>query len=66
MNGTVQILNVAAGDIELRFDPANMGERIRASRIVTDMLRRGYALLVETEGPDVEDLMASRAIAEAA
>jgi hypothetical protein len=48
-NGTVGILNVGAGDIEIRFDGNNVSERIRAARIVKDMLRRGYALLVEVE-----------------
>jgi hypothetical protein len=46
-NGTVAILNVGAGDTKLSFDPTNPAERIRAARIVADMLRRGYALLVE-------------------
>jgi hypothetical protein len=47
--GTVSILNVGAGDIELRFDKSNPSESIRAGRIIEDMLRRGYALLVEVE-----------------
>lgn len=47
MTGTVGILNVGAGDTKLSFDPKNPAERIRAARIVRDMLRRGYALLVE-------------------
>lgn len=47
--GTVGILNVGAGDTKLSFDPNNSAERIRAARIVKDMLRRGYALLVEVE-----------------
>lgn len=46
--GTVGILNVGAGDTKLSFDKSNPAERIRAARIVKDMLRRGYALLVET------------------
>ena len=46
--GQVGILNVGAGNIRLSFDPNNPAERIRSARIVTDMLRRGYALLVET------------------
>jgi hypothetical protein len=46
MTGTVNILNVGEGDIKLSFDKANPAEVIRASRIVTDMLKRGYALLV--------------------
>jgi len=47
--GTVGILNVGAGDVKLVFDNSNPAECIRAARIVTDMLRRGYALLVEVE-----------------
>lgn len=47
MTGSVGILNVGAGDTKLSFDPSNPAERIRAARIVKDMLRRGYALLIE-------------------
>ncbi len=47
--GTVGILNVGAGDTKLSFDPSNPAERIRAARIVKDMIRRGYALLIEVE-----------------
>jgi hypothetical protein len=52
--GTVGILNVGAGDTKLSFDPNNPAERIRAARIVKDMLRRGYALLVEVERDGVK------------
>jgi hypothetical protein len=47
--GSVSILNVGAGDIELSFNRDNPAECIRAARIVKDMLRRGYALLIEVE-----------------
>lgn len=47
--GTVSILNVAGGDISLTFDKSNPVESIRAARVVKDMLRRGYALLIEVE-----------------
>ena len=47
METGLSILNVSAGDIKLVFDK-NTAERLRAARIVKDMLRRGYALLVET------------------
>jgi hypothetical protein len=47
MSGSVGILNVGAGDTKLTFDKNNPAECIRAARIVTDMLRRGYALLAE-------------------
>ncbi len=45
--GTIGILNVGAGDTKLVFDKNNPAECIRAARIVKDMLRRGYALLVD-------------------
>lgn len=47
--GEVGILSVGAGDTKLSFDKSNPAERIRAARIVKDMLRRGYALLVEVD-----------------
>lgn len=47
--GVLEILNVAAGDVKLTFDKSNPVETIRAKRIVVDMLRRGYALVVEVE-----------------
>lgn len=47
--GTVGVLSVGDGDIKLSFDRNNPAERIRAARMVRDMLRRGYALLIEVE-----------------
>lgn len=47
MTGSIGILNVGAGDTKLIFDKSNPAECIRSGRIVTDMLRRGYALLIE-------------------
>lgn len=52
MTGEVGILNVGAGDTKLTFDNRNPAETIRAARIVKDMLRRGYALLIEVTQPD--------------
>ena len=52
MTGEVGILNVGAGDTKLVFDPTNPQEMIRAARIVKDMIRRGYALLVEVKNLD--------------
>lgn len=52
MTGEVALLNVGYGDTKLVFDNKNPSETIRASRIVKDMLRRGYALLVEVEQSD--------------
>lgn len=47
--GVLEILNVGAGDVKITFDKGDLQETIRARRIVTDMLRRGYALVVEVE-----------------
>jgi hypothetical protein len=55
MSGKVGILNVGAGDTKLVFDPDNPADCIRAARIIKDMLRRGYALLVDTGKRDAQD-----------
>lgn len=52
MTGQVGILNVGAGDTKLSFDPSNPGEVERAGRIVKDMLRRGFAILIEVGSDD--------------
>lgn len=46
-SGSVGILNVGCGDTKIVFDKDNPADCIRAARIVKDMLRRGYALMVE-------------------
>lgn len=51
-NGSVSILNVNEGDAKLSFDPQKPVERERAARIVTDMLRRGYAIMVDVGEKD--------------
>lgn len=50
--GSIGILSVGHGDTKLTFDPENPAECIRAARIVKDMLRRGYALLIEVSQPN--------------
>jgi hypothetical protein len=45
--GGIGIQNVGAGDTKLTFDKNNPAECVRSGRIVEDMLRRGYALLIE-------------------
>lgn len=47
--GELAVLNVGTGDTKLTFDKSNPAETIRAERIVQDMLRRGYALLIEVK-----------------
>lgn len=49
--GSVGILNVGAGDDKLVFDPKDPASMIRGARIVKDMIRRGYALLVAVPNP---------------
>lgn len=52
MTGELSILNVSDGDTKLSFDPSRPDEVKRASGIVQDMLKRGYALLVEVGKDD--------------
>lgn len=52
MTGTVAILNVAAGDTKLTFDPSKPGEAKKSARIVKDMIRRGFVLLIEVGEDD--------------
>jgi hypothetical protein len=47
MNGELGILNVGAGDTKLSFDPSKPAEVKRASKVVKDMLQRGYAIFIE-------------------
>lgn len=45
--GALEILNVSEGDMKISFETSDCAEAIRAKRIIKDMLRRGYALLVD-------------------
>lgn len=56
MRGEVGILNVGAGDTKLVFDPRKPAEVERASRIVKDMIRRGFALLIQIGEQDGEPI----------
>lgn len=47
MIGSIGILNVGAGDTKLSFDPAKPEETKRAAAVVEDMLKRGFAILVQ-------------------
>lgn len=47
MIGELAILNVGDGDTTLTFDPNNEAETQRARSIVTDLLKRGTAIMVE-------------------
>src|ERR1700728_3973326 len=48
----LSILNVGDGDTKISFDKDKPAERKRACRIVTDMLHRGYAILVQAGEKD--------------
>ena len=52
----IGILSVGAGDTKLSFDPKNPAEREHAARVVADMLKRGYAILVQVGERDGEPL----------
>jgi hypothetical protein len=54
--GVLNCLSVGGGHIKVSFDPTNPEERIRAARMVKEMLSRGYALLVAVggEGPNTQ------------
>jgi hypothetical protein len=59
VNATLSILTVGTGDTTLSFDKDKPLERERAARIVADMLKRGYAILVKAgEDKDGEPLYA--------
>jgi hypothetical protein len=62
MAGEIGILNVGAGDTKLSFDPSKPDEVKRACSILTDMIARGYAILVEI-GQDEKGPMYRRATA---
>lgn len=48
--GCLSVLNCCEGDIKISFDKADPQEVARASRIIKDMLKRGYFLFVEIDG----------------
>lgn len=49
MSGSLNVLNVGAGDIEITFDRHDSEDRDRALRMLHDMQRRGYAILVKLD-----------------
>lgn len=46
-NGEVGILNVGHGDTKLSFDPAKPADVAHAKRVVSEMLRMGFAIMVQ-------------------
>lgn len=53
---TVSILNVGHGDTTLSFDPGSPADMEHAKRTVQDMLRRGYAIMVQVGEEDGEPI----------
>jgi hypothetical protein len=47
--GVVNILNVAHGDTEISFKGDDPEEVERSKLIITDMLRRGYTIMIEVQ-----------------
>lgn len=47
--GGLEVLNVGAGDIEVKFNPHQPEELARAIKMLKDMQLRGYAILVRED-----------------
>ena len=52
--GSVAVLSVGDGDLALTFDKSKPVERERAAQVVTEMLERGYAILIQVGEKDGE------------
>lgn len=61
MVGEVGILNVGAGDTKLTFDPSKPDEVKKSAKIVRDMIRRGFVLLIEVGKDDQGEPLYRRA-----
>lgn len=61
MAGSVGILNVGAGDTKLTFDPKKPDEVKKSAKIVADMIKRGFVLLIEVGKADDGDPIYRRA-----
>ena len=48
MSGVLDILNCGAGHLSFKFDKDNDAEVAKARKVITDMMQRGYSILVET------------------
>jgi hypothetical protein len=61
MPGSIGILNVGAGDTKLVFDNTKPADVAKAAKTVTDMIRRGFVLLIEV-GKDEKGPVYRRAL----
>lgn len=50
VRGSLEILTSGIGHLKITFDKANPGEVERAKKIIEDMLRQSFTILVEHEG----------------
>ena len=48
--GSLSVLNCGAGDLKFRFDANDPDEVEKAKKVIEDMLKRGYTILVEVDG----------------
>ena len=48
--GEVDVLNVNAGHLKFSFKSDNQDEIDKASKVVVDMMARGYSLFIEVDG----------------
>ena len=48
----IRILNVGEGDFKVSFDPTNTQEKTNAKKVISDLLRQGFALMVEVGKDD--------------
>lgn len=56
MAAELSVLNVGTGDTTLSFDKDKPAERERAALVVTDMLKRGFVILVQVGEKDGKPL----------
>lgn len=54
--GELAVLNVGDGDTKLTFDKDKPEERKRAAKIIGDMLKAGYTILIQVDEKDGEPL----------
>jgi hypothetical protein len=50
--GKLSILNVGEGDLTIKFDDKNEIEKARAAKIIGDLIKQGYAIMVQTGTDD--------------
>lgn len=59
--GSVEILNVLEGDVKISFNAEDPEDIDKAKRIMQDMLKRGYCILIEVGKDDQGEALYRRA-----